>query len=40
MFVGGANLELVDEGKGKEAVSQLELAKRGTCSKSHSKENQ
>lgn len=33
VFVGGANLELVDEAEGKEAVSDLELAKSGTCSK-------
>lgn len=33
VFVGGANLELVDEDKGKKEVSKLELAKTGTCSK-------
>jgi len=32
-FVGGANLELIDEEKGKEAISELEMAKKGTCSK-------
>lgn len=33
VFVGGANLKLVDEQEGKEAVAKLELAKKGTCSK-------
>lgn len=35
VFVGGANVKLVDEAEGKEAVSQpqLKLAKKGTCSK-------
>jgi hypothetical protein len=33
VFVGGANLEIVDAEKGKEDVSKLELAKIGTCSK-------
>ena len=33
LFVGGAGLELVDTEKGKKAVSKLELAKKGTCSK-------
>jgi uncharacterized protein YlaN (UPF0358 family) len=33
VFVGGANLELVDEEKGKKAVTELEMAKKGTCSK-------
>ena len=32
VFVGGANLELVDEKEGKEDVSELEMAKKGTCS--------
>lgn len=32
-FVGGANLELVDEEEGKKAVSKLDMAKKGTCSK-------
>jgi hypothetical protein len=32
VFVGGAGLELVDEAKGKEAVGQLSLAKKGNCS--------
>jgi len=31
-FVGGANLELVDEATGKQAVAQLDMAKKGTCS--------
>ncbi|MGP0175128.1 DUF2846 domain-containing protein [Pseudomonas sp. NCHU5208] len=33
VFVGGANLELVDEKEGKEDVAKLELARQGTCSK-------
>lgn len=33
VFVGGADLELVDEQKGRQAVSKLEMAKKGTCSK-------
>jgi len=33
LFVGGAGLELVNAEKGKRAVSKLELAKKGTCSK-------
>lgn len=32
VFVGGANLELVDEEKGKAAVSKLGMAEKGTCS--------
>lgn len=32
-FVGGAGLELIDRGAGMDAVSKLELAKSGTCSK-------
>jgi len=32
-FVGGANLELVDEQKAQKAIAGLELAKRGNCSK-------
>ncbi|MGQ4879294.1 DUF2846 domain-containing protein [Billgrantia sp. LNSP4103-1] len=31
-FVGGANLRLVDEEKGMEEVSKLEMARSGTCS--------
>lgn len=31
-FVGGAGLELVDEEKGKKAISSLNLAKKGVCS--------
>ena len=31
VFVGGANLKLVDENKGKEKVSQLNLALKGSC---------
>ncbi len=33
VFVGGAGLELVDEEKGKETVSNLKMATKGTCSK-------
>ena len=33
VFVGGANLEVVDENKGKEAVSKLGMAQKGNCSK-------
>lgn len=33
VMVGGAGLELVDENKGKEEVSALQLAISGTCSK-------
>ncbi len=32
VFVGGADLQLVDEEKGKKAVSKLKMAKSGTCS--------
>jgi uncharacterized protein YlaN (UPF0358 family) len=33
VFVGGAGLELIDEEQGKEAVQELEMALKGTCSK-------
>lgn len=33
VFVGGAGVELVPEAEGKAAVSKLELASLGTCSK-------
>lgn len=33
VFVGGANLKLVDEEEGKKAVEKLKMAKRGHCSK-------
>ena len=33
LFVGGAGLKLVDEKEGKKAVLQLNMAKKGTCSK-------
>lgn len=33
VFVGGANLKIVDEEIGKKAVSELEMAKNGTCDK-------
>ena len=32
-FVDGANLKLIDDTKGKQYVSKLKLAKKGTCSK-------
>lgn len=32
-FVGGAGLELVNEEEGKKSVSDLKMAKKGTCSK-------
>lgn len=32
VFVGGANLELVNETEAKKAISSLELAQKGTCS--------
>ena len=32
VFVGGAGLELIENSKGKEAVKELEMAKKGTCS--------
>lgn len=31
VFVGGANLEVVDEDEGKQAIQELEMAVRGTC---------
>lgn len=33
VFVGGANLRLVDEAKAKKKIAKLKLAKQGTCSK-------
>jgi uncharacterized protein YlaN (UPF0358 family) len=33
VFVGGANLEIVDEEKGKKAVEKLQMATKGNCSK-------
>lgn len=33
VFVGGANLEIVNEEAAKKAISGLELAQKGTCSK-------
>lgn len=33
VFVGGAGVELVEEEKGKKEVQDLQLAKKGTCSK-------
>jgi len=35
VFVGGANLEIVEEEKAKQAISKLDLAKKGLCSKLH-----
>jgi len=32
VFVGGANVELVDPEEGKKEVSKLGMAKKGTCS--------
>lgn len=34
VFVGGADLELVDEEEGKNSVSKLKMAKKGSCSSS------
>lgn len=31
-FVGGANLELIQEDEGKKAIAELEMAAKGTCS--------
>jgi hypothetical protein len=33
VFVGGANLEVVNEDEAKQAIASLDLAKNGTCSK-------
>lgn len=33
VFVGGANLEMVDEEEGKKAIAELDMAKKGICSK-------
>jgi hypothetical protein len=33
VFVGGANLEITEEEEGKKAISDLEMAKKGNCSK-------
>ncbi len=33
LFVGGANVKLVDEEKGKMAMQKLSMAKKGKCSK-------
>lgn len=33
LFVGGAGVELIDEEEGKEAVSKLNMATKGNCSK-------
>lgn len=33
VFVGGANLKLVDEERGKKVVSKLEMAVKGNCSR-------
>lgn len=34
VFVGGANLELVDEEQGKKAIEKLNMAQKGYCSNS------
>ncbi len=36
LFVGGADLELMEEAEGKEAISNLDMAKKGTCSEVYS----
>jgi hypothetical protein len=33
VFVGGANLEVVDEATGKAAINELEMATKGACAK-------
>ena len=33
VFFGGAGVELVEETKGKKAIEELDLAKKGSCSK-------
>ncbi|MDN5092993.1 DUF2846 domain-containing protein [Aliarcobacter butzleri] len=33
VFVGGANLELIDEDKAKESISKLDMALKGICDK-------
>ncbi|HHX06356.1 MAG TPA: DUF2846 domain-containing protein [Pseudomonas sp.] len=35
VFVGGANLRLVDETKAKQQIAKLKLATKGKCSKPH-----
>ena len=35
VFVGGANLELVDEKEAQKAISKLDMAKKGTCGADH-----
>jgi len=35
VFVGGAGLEVVDEKEAKQAISKLDMAKKGICSKDH-----
>lgn len=35
VFVGGANLRLVDETKAKNTIAKLKLAKQGSCSNDH-----
>lgn len=34
VLVGGADLELIEEAKGKEAITELEMAKKGMCANS------
>lgn len=33
VFVGGANLEIVSEAEGKKAITELQMAMKGNCSK-------
>lgn len=33
VFVGGANLKVIDEATGKNEIQKLQLAEKGTCSK-------
>jgi hypothetical protein len=40
VFVGGANVKLVDEEEGKKAVQKLEMAVKGSCSKEHHNSSQ
>jgi hypothetical protein len=38
VFVGGSNLELVDEEEGKKDVTKLEMAIKGKCDTPHNKQ--
>jgi len=35
VFVGGASLEVIEEEEAKKAISKLDMAKKGSCSKEH-----